>query len=101
MEEKYTPVRGFNGEEVKEYMKKGALRWSFRAGLGLWHWSRLILIHCTAYQDAIAGDINIAARYKVSEEGTTAKAAWGQKPSTMANGQDFWVHLKKQVVSGQ
>lgn len=58
-------------------------------------------MRCAVVQDATAGDTNNTARYKASEEGTAAKAAWGHKPSHMANGQDFWVQLKKQIASTQ
>lgn len=58
-------------------------------------------MQCTVLQDATAGDKDKTAWYKASEEGTTAKTAWGQKPAQMGNGQDFWVQLKKQVASVQ
>ncbi|EKG18308.1 hypothetical protein MPH_04440 [Macrophomina phaseolina MS6] len=73
-EQEHTPVNGFNSREAKETMKK---------------W----------YQEANAvGSDGKSALYKPKGDAAPRSAGpWGSKPNTMANGQDFWVQLRKQI----
>lgn len=67
-------MNGFNSREAKDTLKK---------------W----------YQEAnAAGADGKSPLYKPQGDvAARTGGAWGIKPNTMANGQDFWVHLRKQI----
>ncbi|KAF2142034.1 uncharacterized protein K452DRAFT_318353 [Aplosporella prunicola CBS 121167] len=74
-QEEHIPVKGFNSKEAKYTLKK---------------W----------YQDAnkVGSGDGKSVLYKPQGDVTMRSGGvWGSKPNTMANGQDFWVQLRKQV----
>ncbi|KKY19892.1 hypothetical protein UCDDS831_g05177 [Diplodia seriata] len=73
-EQAHRPVNGFNSKETKDALRK---------------W----------YQDAsAAGPDGKSPLYKPQGDvGARNASPWGSKPNTMANGQDFWVQLRKQM----
>ncbi|KAK7728501.1 hypothetical protein SLS57_002389 [Botryosphaeria dothidea] len=75
-EQEHAPVNGFNSKEAKVTMKK---------------W----------YQEANAiGADGKSSLYKPQGDAAPRSAGpWGSKPNTMANGQDFWVQLRKQIAA--
>jgi len=78
-EEQHVSVRGFNGRETRDALRKG-------------------------FQDAINAADSKPVVYKVSGgESNSARTTgpWVPKSKTMANGQDFFVQLRKGMASLQ
>ncbi|KAK8191441.1 hypothetical protein IWZ00DRAFT_544641 [Phyllosticta capitalensis] len=72
-QEEHTPVNGFNSKEAKDTLKK---------------W----------YQESQTGNDGKQLLYKPQGDvAPRAAGPWGSKPNTMANGQDFWVQVRKQI----
>ncbi|KAF2089240.1 hypothetical protein K490DRAFT_63377 [Saccharata proteae CBS 121410] len=71
-QEAHTPVRGFNAKETKEFLKSRYQAAQFATTTSTLH--------------KVQGDL-----------GQRNSGPWGSKPNAMANGQDFWVQLRKQV----
>lgn len=71
----HRPVNGYNAKEVKDFLKK-------------------------VQETSNTGETKAATKTEASATPgkRSSGGAWGAKPSQMANGQDFWVQLTKQVA---
>ncbi|KAI9771827.1 MAG: hypothetical protein M1840_001597 [Geoglossum simile] len=101
-EEQHVSVRGFNGRETRDALRKGELL--LLPALCLKQSAANAVVGYTGFQDAINAADSKPVVYKVSGgESNSARATgpWGSKSNTMANGQDFFVQLRKGMAGLQ